>query len=81
MNKPTEPTTPITPITIIRTKAVEKRVSYTARHLLNLEKEGKFPKRRQLGPRRVGWVEAEIDAWLASREVGPAEAPFPVTGT
>lgn len=72
---------PTEPITILRTEAVVKRVSYTARHLLNLEKKGQFPKRRQLGPRRVGWVEAEIDAWLASREVGPAEPPFPVAGT
>jgi predicted DNA-binding transcriptional regulator AlpA len=25
----------------------------------------RFPKCRQLGPGRVGWVKAEVDAWLA----------------
>jgi prophage regulatory protein len=28
---------------------------------------GNFPKQIKLGPRSAGWVEAEIDAWLASR--------------
>lgn len=26
-----------------------------------------FPKRRQLGPRRVGWVESEVLEWMESR--------------
>lgn len=32
-----------------------------------LEKDGKFPKRRQLSPNAVGWLESEITAWLNSR--------------
>lgn len=27
-------------------------------------KAGKFPASVQLGPRRVGWVESEVDAWI-----------------
>ena len=31
------------------------------------EKNGDFPKRRQLGPRRVGYVDSEISNWMESR--------------
>lgn len=31
------------------------------------EKANSFPKRRQLGTRRVGWIESEIRDWLESR--------------
>ncbi|RTD94086.1 AlpA family phage regulatory protein [Variovorax atrisoli] len=29
----------------------------------------KFPRPRQLGPRAVGWVAAEVDSWLEERPV------------
>ena len=32
--------------------------------LLRLEGAGKFPKRLQISPSRVGWRSDEIDAWL-----------------
>ena len=32
-----------------------------------LEKSGDFPKRRQLSPRRVGWVESEVANWLEAK--------------
>ena len=35
--------------------------------LWRYEQAGTFPKRRQLGTRRVGWVESEIREWLESR--------------
>ena len=35
-------------------------ISYT-------ESERKFPKRVPLGENRVGWVESEIDGWLAEK--------------
>ena len=31
------------------------------------EKNGDFPKRRKLGPRRVGYVDSEISNWMESR--------------
>jgi prophage regulatory protein len=31
------------------------------------EKAGLFPKRLRLGPNSVGWLEAEIRDWIASR--------------
>ena len=33
-----------------------------------LEREGKFPARRQISDNAVGWLESEISDWIASRE-------------
>ena len=32
-----------------------------------LERDGKFPKRRQLSANTVGWLASEINDWLNSR--------------
>lgn len=32
-----------------------------------LEKEGKFPCRRQLSANAVGWLKTEVEAWILSR--------------
>jgi prophage regulatory protein len=32
--------------------------------IYNMEKQGKFPARRQLSPGRVAWMRAEVEAWL-----------------
>ena len=29
------------------------------------EQEGKFPRRRQIGPNAIGWLESEINEWLS----------------
>jgi prophage regulatory protein len=42
-------------------------VPYTPQHILRLEKDGKFPRRVQLGANRVAWLLSEIDAWVAAR--------------
>jgi prophage regulatory protein len=31
------------------------------------EARGEFPKRVRLGPRAIGWIEEEIDKWIAER--------------
>ncbi|HCA3711981.1 TPA: AlpA family phage regulatory protein [Klebsiella pneumoniae] len=36
----------------------------TTRYMM--EKEGKFPSRRKLGGRAVGWLLSEVSAWLRS---------------
>jgi prophage regulatory protein len=36
-----------------------------------METEG-FPRPRQLGPRAVGWVSIQVDAWLVNRPVAHA---------
>ena len=39
-----------------------------------MDKQG-FPRPYKLGERRVGWDEAEVDAWLASRRGIPPPKP------
>ncbi len=34
-----------------------------------LEKCGKFPKRRQLSTKSVGWLASEIDDWIETRTI------------
>lgn len=31
-------------------------------------RDGRFPKPRKLGPRRVAWLASDLDAWIASRQ-------------
>ena len=45
----------------------EKGIRYTRQHIYNLEKMKRFPKRVQIGPNRIGWVESEIDEWLKAK--------------
>jgi len=52
---------------ILSKKDLRQLVLYSAAHIDRLEKAGRFPKRVQLGPCRVGWVESEILAWLDER--------------
>ena len=39
------------------------------------EKIGEFPRRRQLGSRRVGWIAREVDAWIDARPASEIVAP------
>ena len=54
---------------IVRFKELKKRVGYSRTHVDRLEAAGKFPKRIFLGPASVGWIDSEIDAWIAERVV------------
>jgi prophage regulatory protein len=44
-----------------------KGIPYSKVHIWRLEREGRFPKRVPLGESRHGWVESEIDNWIAER--------------
>ena len=35
-----------------------------------LERRGQFPARRRLGTNSVGWLESELQAWVAGRQRG-----------
>jgi prophage regulatory protein len=52
---------------LTREDLVRRGITYTNTHLLRLERRDRFPKRVQLGPNRVAWVEREIEAWLQQR--------------
>lgn len=52
---------------LLSKKAVREKVLYSPAHIARLEAAGKFPKRVQLGPGRVGWVDQEVEDWLKAR--------------
>lgn len=52
---------------ILSKRDVKQLVLYSPQHIARLEKAGQFPKRVQLGPNRVGWVEDEVLDWLRQR--------------
>lgn len=54
---------------IITKKELRLIVPYTPQYILRLEKQGKFPRRIQIGARRVGWLLSDVEAWLQSRMV------------
>ncbi len=55
------------PEKIIRLQAVKARCGLSRSTLYNRIAAGKFPSQVSLGPRSVGWLESEINAWIASR--------------
>ena len=52
---------------ILSKHQLKELVLYSNSHTARLEKAGKFPKRVQLGPNRVGWVETEEMDWLRQK--------------
>jgi len=52
---------------ILSKRQLKELVLYSPQHVVRLEKAGTFPKRIQLGPNRVGWVEDEVLDWLQTR--------------
>ena len=58
---------------ILSKRQLKELVLYSPQHVARLEKAGQFPKRVQLGPNRVGWVEDEVLDWLQKRLDGREE--------
>jgi len=52
---------------MLRLPEVEKRVALKKTRINELEKLGKFPKRRKISERACGWLESEINAFIESR--------------
>ena len=52
---------------ILSKRQLKELVLYSPQHIARLERAGHFPKRVQLGPNRVGWVEGEVMDWLQKR--------------
>lgn len=55
------------PEKIIRLQAVKARCGLSRSTLYNRMAAGEFPSPIALGARSVGWVESEINAWIAAR--------------
>lgn len=55
----------------IRQPEVLARVGVSWMTLVRWEKQGRFPKRRKIGPNTVAWLETEIDNWCAEQTTDP----------
>jgi predicted DNA-binding transcriptional regulator AlpA len=52
---------------IISVRNTCKKLDISRTTLFRLEQTEDFPRKRRIGSKRVGFVEAEIDAWIESR--------------
>ena len=52
---------------VLRLHEVLERVGLSKSTLWRYINEGDFPKPIKLGPRASGWIEEEVDDWIASR--------------
>lgn len=52
---------------LLRLNQVLDRVGLSRSTLYALIKTGEFPRQRQLSARSMGWVEVEVNAWIASK--------------
>ena len=55
------------PIRMLRLSQVAAVTGLSKTKIYQLQIQGDFPMRVQLSPRRVAWVEAEVQTWLAAR--------------
>ena len=55
------------PIAILDEDRVHKVTSLSRTTRWRMERRGEFPKRARLSPGRVGWRQADIEAWISSR--------------
>jgi prophage regulatory protein len=53
--------------TVLRLPAVKSRIGLSRSMIYDLVSKGSFPSPISLGPRAVGWLESEVDAWLSRR--------------
>lgn len=58
------------PQRLIRLAEVKQRVGLSRASIYKRMSDGRFPKSRSLGSRCAVWIEAEIDAWIASVVAG-----------
>lgn len=58
---------------ILRLPEVEHRTGYKKSAIYQKMKTGDFPKVKRIGPRAVGWDEADIDFWIDQRLQGNFE--------
>jgi prophage regulatory protein len=52
---------------IVRPVDLKRVVGISSSTAFRLEHQGRFPKRRQLGPRATGWLLSDLEEWLRSR--------------
>jgi len=64
---------------VLRTNDLIKVLNVSRATIYRWERAGLIPAKRRLGPNTVGWLESEIDQWLASK--APAGGGDPEQGS
>lgn len=62
---------------ILRRRQVEARTGLPRSSLYVLIAEGRFPTPIHLTTKTVGWLEHEVDAWIAERAKASRQQPYP----
>jgi len=52
---------------ILKLPEVESRVGYKSSSIYAKIQRNEFPRPISLGPRAVGWLEADVNAWIEKR--------------
>ena len=68
------------PHTILRLPTVKARTGLSRSTIYHRVSCGTFPAPVPLGGRAVGWIEAEVQAWLTGAAVGAPRRPAPRSG-
>ena len=58
----------------LRTNQLIEKIGLSRSSIWRLESQGKFPRRRQIGPGAVGWLEEEVEKWMLERPVAENRA-------
>lgn len=53
---------------ILRLSEVKKVTGLSRSSIYEMERTGRFPKRRRIGLRAVGWLKGDIMQWIAERK-------------
>lgn len=74
----TVPATPA-PRRVLRLPEVITKTGLSRTTLYTMSKAGQFPESISLGGKAMGWIEAEIDAWIEERMAARQSAPVDAT--
>lgn len=64
------------PVRVIRHTEVRKKLNVSSAKLFDMIAKGQFPRPFTIVPggRAVGWLEADVEAWILARKAGEEEA-------
>lgn len=62
---------------VLNQRLVLERISLSPAWLKILVRQGNFPKPIKLGPKRIGWLEHEVEAWIRERAANRAAPKAP----
>ena len=52
---------------ILRLKAVKERVGLSTATIYAMVQRGEFPRQVKIGPRAVGWLDSQVEGFIAQR--------------